>query len=90
MNYNSPVANDGYEGAASYSMLDSSFAAVENNNRYEREKVDFSKYLSKINPILNQKPVKINLCSLSTGLKNYCLKLNYLILLKILNNSLNK
>ena len=40
---NSPVANYGYEGTASYNLLDNSFAAVENNIRYEREEVDFSK-----------------------------------------------
>jgi hypothetical protein len=38
-------------------MLNSSLAAVENNARYEGEEVDFSKYSSKINPSLNQKPV---------------------------------
>jgi len=57
MDYNSPSAHDGYEGAASYPMLNSSLAAVENNVRYEGEEVDFSKYSSKVNPGLNQKPV---------------------------------
>lgn len=57
MDYNSPAANDTYEGGASYQMLNSSLAAVENNVRYEGEEVDFSKYSSKVNSSLNQKPV---------------------------------